>query len=113
MDRIKMSIEQILSAIARLAVEFKDALMALAAGIFGGILGYLGDVKSGDKKWEWAAFVISVCSAGFLSLIVFIACVDGLNFTPGLSIAAAGMLGHLGADKVKVKMTEFFLNRLK
>lgn len=108
-----MTIEQVVTAGAKIAIEFKDALIALVAGIAGGALGYMADVKSGEKKWEWAAFAISVCSAGFLSVIVFVACVDGMNWTPGLSIAAAGMLAHLGADKVKVKLTEFFLNRLR
>ena len=94
-------------------VEYWDAVLAVLLGIFGGGLAYLGEVKSGSRSWDKCAFALSVTSAGFFAFVTYMICVELFRWTPGLSVACSGMVAHLGAEKVKALLTEFFIRKLK
>ncbi|MBN7768849.1 phage holin family protein [Marinobacter daepoensis] len=74
--------------------------------MFGGGLAYLGEVKNGSRKWDLAAFTLSVTSAGFFAFVTYMICIDLFKWTPGLSVACSGMVAHLGAEKVKQLLTD-------
>lgn len=97
--------------IAKIA-EYWDAILAVIVGVFGGGLAYLGEVKNGSRKWDCATFALSVTSAGFFAFVTYMICIDLFQWTPGLSVACSGMVAHLGADKVKQMLTEFFAKKL-
>jgi len=94
-------------------IEYWDALLAVCAGIFGGTLAYLSEVNSGARRWSMAAFTLSTSSAGFFAFIAYMVCLDLFNWTPGLSVAAAGMVAHMGAEKVRDLLTNFFLRKFQ
>jgi len=98
--------------IAKIA-EYWDAILAVLVGIFGGGLAYLGEVKNGHRKWDLTAFLLSVASAGFFAFVTYMICIDLFKWTPGLSVACSGMVAHLGAEKVKQILTDFFTNKFK
>ena len=92
--------------------EYWDAILAVIVGLFGGGLAYLGEVKNGSRKWDLAAFTLSVTSAGFFAFVTYMICTDLFQWTPGLSVACSGMVAHLGAEKVKQLLTNFFTKKL-
>lgn len=101
----------IATLIAKVA-EYWDAILAVIVGVFGGGLAYLGEVKNGSRKWDLTAFLLSVTSAGFFAFVTYMICMDLFSWTPGLSVACSGMIAHLGAEKVKQMLTEFFTKKL-
>lgn len=107
----KMPEKSLAILIAKVA-EYWDAILAVAVGIFGGGLAYLGEVKNGSRKWDFCAFALSVTSAGFFAFVTYMICIDLFNWTPGLSVACSGMVAHLGAEKVKQLLTDFFTKKL-
>lgn len=108
----KMPEKTVALLIAKIA-EYWDAILAVIIGIFGGGLAYLGEVKSGTRKWDLTTFSLSVTSAGFFAFVTYMICTDLFQWTPGLSVACSGMVAHLGADKVKQLLTDFFSNKFK
>ena len=111
MDR-GMFEKTIIMLIAKIA-EYWDALLAVVIGVLGGGLAYLGEVKSGSRQWDKCAFALSVTSAGFFAFVTYMICVELFQWTQGLSVACSGMVAHLGAEKVKALLTEFFTRKLK
>ncbi|WP_375191813.1 phage holin family protein [Marinobacter sp.] len=93
--------------------EYWDAILAVFVGIFGGGLAYLGEVNNGSRKWNLTAFLLSVTSAGFFAFVTYMVCIEMFGWTPGLSVACSGMVAHLGAEKVKQLLTEFFTKKLR
>lgn len=110
-DMQKMPEKAIAIFIAKVA-EYWDAILAVVVGVFGGGLAYLGEVKNGSRKWDLAAFALSVTSAGFFAFVTYMICIDLFRWTPGLSVACSGMVAHLGAEKVKQLLTDFFTKKL-
>ena len=108
---MRMPEKAVATLIAKIA-EYWDAILAVIVGVFGGGLAYLGEVKSGVRRWDCATFLLSVTSAGFFSFVTYMICVELFQWTPGLSVACSGMVAHLGADKVKQMLTEFFAKKL-
>lgn len=108
----KMPEKAVAVLIAKVA-EYWDAILAVVVGIFGGGLAYLGEVKSGTRKWDLTAFLLSIASAGFFAFVTYMICIDLFQWTPGLSVACSGMVAHLGAEKVKQLLTNFFANKFK
>jgi hypothetical protein len=102
----------IITLVAKMA-EYWDAVLAVVIGIFGGGLAYLGEVKSGSRAWDKCAFMLSVTSAGFFAFVTYMICIELFQWTPGLSVACSGMVAHLGAEKVKLLLTEFFTRKLR
>ncbi len=109
---MKMPEKQIAQLLAKI-VEYWDAIIAVALGLAGGGLAFLGEVKSGSRKWDLTAFLLSTTSAGFFAFVTYMVCIELFQWTPGLSIAASGMVAHLGADKVRQLLTDFFTNKFK
>lgn len=109
---LKMPEKTVAILLAKIA-EYWDAILAVIVGLFGGGLAYLGEVKNGSRKWDLAAFTLSVTSAGFFAFVTYMICTDLFQWTPGLSVACSGMVAHLGAEKVKQLLTEFFTRKLK
>jgi hypothetical protein len=92
---------------------YKHALAAVLAGIVGGALLFWQEVQSGKRRWEMSAFVLSLSSSGFFAWATYFVCIEALNWSPGLSVVAAGMIAHVGADKVKAKLLDVFMNRIR
>lgn len=109
---MKMPEKQIAQLLAKI-VEYWDAIIAVILGLAGGGLAYLGEVKSGSRKWDRAAFLLSTSSAGFFAFVTYMICIELFQWTPGLSIACSGMVAHLGADKVKQLLSDFFTSKFK
>ncbi|NWN92282.1 hypothetical protein HLV39_12350 [Marinobacter adhaerens] len=107
----KMPEKYIAILVAKIA-EYWDAILAVIVGVFGGGLAYLGEVKNGTRRWDFTAFLISVASAGFFAFVTYMICTDLFQWTPGLSVAASGMVAHLGAEQVKQILTDFFTRKL-
>lgn len=93
-------------------VEYWDAILAVFAGVVGGGLAYLAEVKNGTQKWDICAFLLAIASAGFFAFVTYMICIELFTWSPGLSVAASGMIAHLGADKVKKLLTQFFTSKL-
>ena len=113
---IKRMLEKILSAIADFwsaLGDQKHALYAVLAGMLGGALLFWQEVQSGKRKWEYGAFILSLSSSGFFAWATYFVGVEALNWSPGLSVVAAGMIAHIGADKVKAKLLDMFVNRIR
>tara|TARA_B100000214_G_C23905832_1_gene598813 strand:+ start:181 stop:516 length:336 start_codon:yes stop_codon:yes gene_type:complete len=104
--------EKTLAMLLAKAVEYWDAILAVVAGIFGGGLAYLAEVKNGTQKWDLCAFALAIASAGFFAFVTYMICVELFTWSPGLSVAASGMIAHLGAEKVKQLLTQFFTSKL-
>ena len=111
-DMQKMPEKALAILIAKVA-EYWDAILAVAVGIFGGGLAFLGEVNSGSRKWDLSAFVLAVTSAGFFAFVTYMVCIEFLQWSPGLSVACSGMVAHLGAEKVKAKLLDVFMNRIR
>lgn len=105
--------EKTIAIAAAKIAEYWDAILAVIVGLFGGGLAYLSEVKNGSRKWDFAAFMLSVTSAGFFAFVTYMICTDLFQWTPGLSVACSGMVAHLGAEKVKQLLTEFFTRKLR
>lgn len=108
-----MPIEKAIAMLLAKVAEYWDAILAVIVGTFGGGLAYFSEVKNGSRKWDLTAFLLSVTSAGFFAFVTYMICIDLFNWTPGLSVACSGMVAHLGAEKVKQLLTEFFTRKLK
>lgn len=108
----KMPEKTVALLIAKIA-EYWDAILAVIVGIFGGGLAFLGEVNNGTRKWDLTAFLLSVASAGFFAFVTYMICTDMFQWTPGLSVACSGMVAHLGAEKVKQLLTNFFSSKFK
>jgi hypothetical protein len=93
--------------------DYWDALIAVAAGMIGATIAYASSVRSGESVYSASNYFMQLASAGFFSWATFMVCIHGMEWTPGLSVAAAGMVGHMGADKVKTMMADYFKNRIK
>lgn len=106
-------IPELLMRLLSAVLEYKDAFFAVCAAVVGGALAYLIEVKNGSQKWDACAFLLAIAAAGFFGFITYTICVELFTWSPGLSVAASGMIAHLGADKVKQLLTEFFTSRLK
>lgn len=104
--------EKALATLIAKVVEYWDAILAVGVGVIGGTLAYLNEVKNGSRKWDLAAFTLSITSAGFFAFVTYMICIDLFNWTPGLSVACSGMVAHLGAEKVKQLLTDFFTKKL-
>lgn len=105
--------EKLAATLLSKIIEYWDAILAVGAGVFGGTLAYLNEVKNGARKWDFTAFLLSVTSAGFFAFITYMICIDLFNWSAGLSVACSGMVAHLGAERVKQLLTEFFERKLK
>ena len=93
--------------------SYTHALAAIIAGTVGGALLFWQEVQSGKRRWGVSAFVLSLSSSGFFAWATYFVCVEALNWSPGLSVVAAGMIAHIGADKVKAKLLDVFVNRMR
>ena len=109
---IKMLEKHVVILLAKIA-EYWDAILAVVIGIFGGGLAYLSEVKNGTRSWDFTAFLLSVASAGFFAFVTYMICIELFQWTPGLSVACSGMIAHLGAEKVKQLLTDFFTRKLQ
>lgn len=110
---MRKMVEKALVTVLTKLVEYWDAILAVLVGVFGGGLAYLGEVKNGSRAWDFTAFMLSVTSAGFFAFVTYMICVELFQWTPGLAVACSGMVAHLGAEKVKQLLTEFFTRKLK
>ncbi|MBW4978319.1 phage holin family protein [Marinobacter adhaerens] len=104
--------EKTIAILLAKVAEYWDAILAVIAGIVGGGLAYLAEVKNGTQKWDLCAFALAIASAGFFAFVTYMICVEMFAWSPGLSVAASGMIAHLGAEKVKQLLTQFFTSKL-
>lgn len=105
--------EKFVATLLAKIVEYWDAIMAALVGIAGGGLAYATEVKNGTRKWDLSAFLLSTASAGFFAVITYMICLDMFEWSPGLSVAAAGVIAHLGADKVRAMLTNFITKKFQ
>lgn len=105
--------EKTIAVLLAKIAEYWDAILAVIAGVVGGGLAYLSEVKSGTQKWDFCAFLLAISSAGFFAFVTYMICVELFTWSPGLSVAASGMIAHLGAEKVKQLLTQFFASKLQ
>jgi len=93
-------------------VEFWDTIWAVLLAVFGGGVAFLIDVKNGSRKWDWSAFALSIVSSAFFGLITYTVFLEMFGWSPTMSAAGCAVIGHLGADKVRQLLTNFFTRKL-
>lgn len=81
-------------------------LMIFLLSLWGGLVSYLGKLKSGSvKRFNFVELIIEFTISSFAGLVIgFIAL--SFNFSPYFAMALAGVAGHAGGRTV------FFLNKI-
>lgn len=105
-------LEKAILALLEKMAEFWDTIWAVLLAVFGGGVAFLMDVKNGSRKWDWSAFVLAIVSSGFFGLITYTVFSEMFAWSPSMSAAGCAIVGHLGAEKVKKLLTDFFTRKL-
>ncbi len=111
MDMRKMLEKAITFVIAK-GAEHWNTIWAVMLAVFGGGVAFLMDVKNGNRQWDWSAFTLSIISSGFFGLITYTVFSELFGWSPSMSAAGCAIVGHLGAEKVKQLLTDFFTKKL-
>lgn len=81
------------------------ALIAFVAAAWGGITGYLWQVKNG-LKFSIFSLVVHMSMSGFAGFMCWLGC-QHLGFSSGLTGFCCGLAGHMGAQFIALIESRF------
>lgn len=105
--------EKLIAEVFSKVIEYKDAFVAIIAAVIGGGIAYLQEVRLGNQEWAWSAFFLALASSGFIGWVTYFLGIELLGWSNTLSAVVGAMVGHIGADKVKAKLSQAILNRIE
>ena len=88
-------------------------VFAITLAMIGGGLKYASKVRNRVERWSLVAFVLETATAAFFGYLVFLGCLYLLHLSIGAAAAAAGVVGHMGAEQTSALAETYFKSRFK